>query len=183
MRRVLTLLVALIATAAPVLAEVGDDGLHDAPFLRMTFKDLAEDFAEARADGRNLIVLIEQRGCIYCKRMHEQVFTDPKVNAILMDDYFAVQIDMFGATEVTDFDGVTRTAADMVREWGYRFTPTIMVFAGAETPDVPAPQAALTVIPGALEVDDMLGLLVWAQSDAAMEGVSLRDFNAARLAN
>ncbi|KQI67418.1 hypothetical protein AN189_15895 [Loktanella sp. 3ANDIMAR09] len=183
MFRVLMPFLSIIAMAMPVLAEVGDDGLHDAPFLRTTFKDLTEDFEEARGDGRNLIVLIEQRGCIYCKRMHEEVFTDPEVNAILMDDYFAVQIDMFGGTEVTDFDGVTRTEADMVKEWGYRFTPTIMVFAAAETPDVTAPQAALTVIPGALDVDDTLSLLLWAQSDAAAEGLSLSDFGAARLGN
>lgn len=180
MHRLFSPIAAVIAMSLPLQAEVGDDGLHDAPFLRATFKDLAEDYEEARADGRNLIVLIEQRGCIYCQRMHEEVFTDPEVNALLMEDYFAVQIDMFGGTEVTDFDGTTLSEADMVDEWGFRFTPTILVFAGAETPADPAPEAALTVIPGALDVDDTLSLLLWARSDEAQEGVSLSDFHAQR---
>ena len=166
--------------AAPAFAEVGDDGLHDAPYIRETFKDLSEDLAEAQGAGQSLIVMIEQRGCIYCAQMHERVFTEPDIARMLDEDYFFVQINMDGATEVTDFDGVTRTESGTVDAWGYRLTPTILIFPQAGTLDVPAPQAALAVIPGALDAEDTRSLLEWAQSDAASEGVSLSDYHATR---
>ncbi|MCB2105160.1 MAG: thioredoxin, partial [Rhodobacteraceae bacterium] len=58
---------ALIFAATPALAvELGDDGLHKPDWLRETFKDLREDLAEANAEGKRLMIIIEQRGCIYC---------------------------------------------------------------------------------------------------------------------
>lgn len=39
----------MIAGAAT--AELGDDGLHKAPWMRDTFKDLREDLAEANDEG------------------------------------------------------------------------------------------------------------------------------------
>ena len=175
-----TALAAGLVVAAPAFADVGDDGLHDAPYIRETFKDLSEDLAEAHAAGQSLIVMIEQRGCIYCARMHEKVFAEPDIARMLEEDYFFVQINMFGGTDVTDFDGVTMTESDMVDEWGYRLTPTILIFPQTDSLDGPAPQAALTVIPGALDVEDTRSLLLWGHSEAATEGVSLRDFHAAR---
>ena len=176
-------LVAGLAIAAPAYAAVGDDGLHDAPYIRETFKDLSEDLAEAHANGQTLIVMIEQRGCIYCARMHEEVFAEPDLTRMLSEDYFFVQINMDGATEVVDFDGTPRSEAEMVDAWGYRLTPTILVFPQVESLDVPAPEAALTVIPGALTPEDTRSLLMWGASDAAAQGTSLQDFHAARQGN
>ena len=170
----------LTALALPATAEVGDDGLHDAPYIRETFKDLSEDYAEAQADGRSLIVMIEQRGCIYCARMHERVFVEPEIARMLEEEFFFVQINMDGATEVTDFDGVTMTESGIVEEWGYRLTPTILVFPRDVAPTTPAPEAAMAVIPGALDVEDTRSLLLWARSDAAAEGTALSDFHKGR---
>lgn len=51
--------------AAAAAVTLGDDGLHKAPWLHDTFKDLREDLAGANAEGERLAVVIEQRGCIY----------------------------------------------------------------------------------------------------------------------
>ena len=66
-------------------SQMGDDGLHKAPWMRETFKDLREDLEDANLEGKRLLLLIEQRGCVYCRKMHEQVFTDPEVKALLED--------------------------------------------------------------------------------------------------
>jgi len=68
----LCLAVMALLFAWPVWAEIGDDGLHKAPWMRDTFKDLREDLDEANSEGKRLMVMIEQRGCIYCKKMHEE---------------------------------------------------------------------------------------------------------------
>ena len=70
------LLLALPVHAADV-APLGDDGLHKPTWLRDTFKDMREDLAEANAEGKRLMIIFEQRGCIYCKEVHEVVLADP----------------------------------------------------------------------------------------------------------
>jgi thioredoxin-related protein len=87
--------------------ELGDDGLHKAPWMRDTFKDLGEDLAEATDEGKRLMIIIEQRGCIYCKKMHEEVFPIEEIASYIDENFFVVQINMFGDVEVTDFDGTT----------------------------------------------------------------------------
>ena len=43
-------------------SQMGDDGLHKAPWMRETFKDLREDLEDANLEGKRLLLLIEQRG-------------------------------------------------------------------------------------------------------------------------
>ncbi|MEY8840696.1 thioredoxin family protein, partial [Cribrihabitans sp. XS_ASV171] len=82
MKRILTLIAALVLAAPLHAAPMGDDGLHKPEWMRETFKDLQEDFADAQAEGKRLLVIVEQRGCLYCKDMHEKTFPDPRVKAM-----------------------------------------------------------------------------------------------------
>ncbi|MFT7574815.1 MAG: thioredoxin-related protein [Alphaproteobacteria bacterium] len=73
------LLFTMFATTAASAAKVGEDGLHKQPWFSVTFKDVNEDIATAAESGKRLAIIIEQRGCIYCKKLHETVFSDPKI--------------------------------------------------------------------------------------------------------
>ena len=84
---------------------IGDDGLHKPTWLQITFKDMHEDLADASAENKRFFVIFEQRGCIYCKEMHEKVLSDPSVLKLLNDKFFAVQMNLFGDEEVIDFNG------------------------------------------------------------------------------
>ncbi|KPA22851.1 hypothetical protein shim_11390 [Shimia sp. SK013] len=153
---------AVAALAVPVwAAELGDDGLHKADWMRDTFKDLREDLEEANAEGKRMLVVIEQRGCIYCKKMHEEVFVVPAVASLLRERYFVIQINMFGDVEVTDFDGVTLPEKDMVKRWGALFTPNMIFLPEEVAEDVTAPQAAVANMPGAFGKWTTLNLLSW----------------------
>lgn len=160
-------LLTLAATAAPAqeaairAPALGDDGLHDAPWIRETFKDLRDDLAEAEAAGQRLLLLVEQRGCVYCTRMHEEVFVEPDIFELLSERFFVVQVNMFGDVELTDFDGTVLPEKDMVRRWGLLFTPT-MIFLPREVPEgESAADAAVAVMPGAFERWTTLNLLTW----------------------
>ena len=159
--RILTTLFALILAAPLWAVELGDDGLHKADWMRDTFKDLPEDLAEATAEGKRLMVLIEQRGCIYCTRMHEDIFPTPEIAQMLTDDYFVVQINMFGDVEVTDFDGETLAEKDIVRKWGALFTPTLIFFPEEVSEPGPGHRVAVAQMPGAFEKGTTLDLLTW----------------------
>ena len=161
MKRLLMALGGVFLATTLAAAEMGDDGLHKADWMRDTFKDLSEDLAEATGEGKRLMLLIEQRGCIYCRKMHEEVFSDPEVAALIEENFFVVQLNMFGDVEVTDFDGTALPEKDMVRGWGMLFTPTIVFFPEEVGDDLRAPQAAVATMPGAFGKGTTIDLLTW----------------------
>lgn len=169
MFRLIALLTALCFAIPTAAAELGDDGLHKASWMRDTFKDLTEDLEEAGAEGKRLMVLIEQRGCIYCKKMHEEVFVIPEISQYIEDNFFVVQINMFGDVEVTDFDGTVLPEKDMVRRWGALFTPSIYFFPEEVGDDVMATQAAVANMPGAFGRWTTFNMLNWVV-DKGYEG-------------
>ena len=164
MRPLRTLATALILLATPALAvEIGDDGLHKPTWLRDTFKDLREDLAEANTEGKRLLIIVEQRGCIYCTKMHEEVFPLPAIDALIRDSYFVVQLNLFGDVEVTDIDGTTLPEKEMALRWGVMFTPT-MIFLPEEVPEgATAAQAAVALMPGAFGKGTTEALLTWVR--------------------
>ena len=176
------LLAALLMAATPVAAsEVGDDGLHKPDWLRETFKDMTEDLAEANAEGKRLLILVEQRGCIYCKKMHEEVFPDPAIDALIRDSYFVVQMNLFGDVEVTDFDGTTLPEKDMAVRWGVMFTPT-MIFLPEQIPaGKTAAQAAVALMPGAFGKGTTRALLTWVRDHGYENGEHFQKFVARTL--
>ncbi|WP_299706742.1 thioredoxin family protein [uncultured Tateyamaria sp.] len=169
MFRLIALLIALCLTIPAMAAELGDDGLHKAPWMRDTFKDLTEDLDEANAEGKRLMVLVEQRGCIYCKKMHEEVFVIPEISQYIEDNFFVVQINMFGDVEVTDFDGTVLPEKDMVKRWGALFTPSIYFFPEEVGDDVVATQAAVANMSGAFGRWTTFNMLNWVV-DKGYEG-------------
>ena len=142
-------------------AELGDDGLHKTAWMRDTFKDLNEDLAEANAEGKRLVLMFEQRGCIYCTEMHEKTFPDPRVTKIIEDNYFVVQLNLHGDIEVTDFDGEVLTEKEAARKWGILFTPTIMFLPEEVAGDKPAPAEAVATMPGAFGPGTTLDMFTW----------------------
>ena len=155
------LLFLLCFIGGPLMAaELGDDGLHKAEWMQDTFKDLGEDLADAGAEGKRLVLFFEQRGCIYCTKMHEEVFPKPEIDAYISENFYVVQLNLHGDTEVTDFDGETLSEKGMARKWGVLFTPTIM-FMPTESDGTPAHQAAVATMPGAFGAGTTLDMFTW----------------------
>ena len=161
MRHLIAVLSAVLLAVPVWAAELGDNGLHKTDWMRDTFKDLREDLDEANAEGKRLVLFFEQRGCIYCTKMHTDVFPDPDITKMIEDNYFVVQLNLHGDIEVVDFDGETLPEKDMARKWGILFTPTIM-FIDEEVPEgKTAPQAAVATMPGAFAVGTTLDMFTW----------------------
>ncbi len=150
-------------------AEMGDDGLHKTGWMRDTFKDLTEDLGEANAEGKRLLIMVEQRGCIYCTKMHEEVFPREDVARFIENNYFVVQMNLHGSTEVTDFDGETLEEREMARKWGLLFTPT-MIFLPQEVGEgMTAQQAAVSIMPGAFGAGTTLDMLTWVAEERYLD--------------
>ncbi len=141
--------------------DMGDDGLHKQPWLRDTFKDLPEDLAEANEEGKRLVLFFEQRGCSYCAAMHREVFSDPEVSQYIEENYFVVQMNLHGSTEVTDFDGETLSERDMARKWRVLFTPTIVFLPESVPEGQSAIEAQVAVMPGAFSKGTSFDMFTW----------------------
>ena len=165
LRYLIVSIAAFVLVLSPAgAAEIGDDGLHKPEWLRTTFKDMAEDLEEARAEGKRMAIIFEQRGCIYCTKMHEEVFPDPDVKAFIEENFFIVQMNLFGDEEVTDFDGEVLSEKKMARRWGVVFTPTIM-FMPEEAPESgTAAEASVSTMPGAFGKWTTLNMFRWVHA-------------------
>lgn len=116
------------AEAPRVEPTKGDDGLYHQDWFVQSFMDLREDYADAETKGRRLAVVFEQRGCVYCARMHTDVLAQRYVNDYVRENFDIVQIDLWGAREVTDFDGQKMPEKLLAERWGIMFTPTVVFF-------------------------------------------------------
>lgn len=171
MIRHLFLALAMVAgLSVPALsAELGEDGLHKQDWFALTFRDIAEDIETAREEGKRLVMIFEQRGCIYCARMHEELLSDAEVADFIKANFNVVQYNMFGDEEVTDLDGEVLSEKTAARKWGYVFTPTL-VFLPEEAPEgVSVAEAAVATMPGAFGKWTFLNMFKWV-SEKGYEG-------------
>lgn len=183
MKRILTAILSLCFALPLWAAELGDDGLHKTSWMRDTFKDLSEDLDEANGEGKRLVLFFEQRGCIYCTKMHKEIFPRPEISQFIEDNYFVVQLNLYGDVEVTDFDGESLAEKEMARKWGVMFTPTIL-FLPEEVPEgQTAKDAAVAIMPGAFGAGTTLDMFTWvAEKRYALDnGEDFQRYHARRI--
>jgi len=168
-RAFLTIAAVAALSAQAWSSEIGEDGLHKEEWFSLTFRDVAEDIEVAKDEGKRLVMIFEQRGCIYCAQMHTKILSDPEVSDFIKANFKVVQYNMFGDEEVTDLDGEVLTEKTAARKWGYVFTPT-MVFLPEDAPEgMTVAEAAVATMPGAFGKWTFLNMFKWV-SEKGYEG-------------
>ncbi len=181
MRLFLAVAVLLAGITGALATEVGDDGLHKQAWFATTFRDIKEDMETARAEGKRLALIFEQRGCIYCQQVHENVLTDPEVRDFIKDNYMVVQYNLYGDEEVIDLDGEALTEKTAARKWRVTFTPTIF-FMPEETDgkkDVGA--STVAVMPGAFRKGTFLDMFQWVHKKGYETDEGFQRYHARRI--
>ena len=124
--------VALLAPARaadpPKEPALGENGLHVQPWFLQSFLDLKEDFEEAAQKGKRFAIIWEQKGCPYCKETHAVNLSNPEIAAYIQKHYVVLQLDLWGARKVKDFDGEELAEKALAQKYGIRYTPTIQFF-------------------------------------------------------
>jgi thioredoxin-related protein len=171
MKRLIALAGAVFfAITLPAAAvEIGDDGLHKEEWFSLTFKDIAEDIETAKENGKRLALIVEQRGCIYCKEVHEVLLQDPEVRDYIKEHFMVVQYNLHGSEEVTDTDGEVLTEKEAARKWRLLFTPTVMFMPETPPEEQDAAEAAVAMMPGAFKKGTFLEMFIWV-NDKGYEG-------------
>jgi thioredoxin-related protein len=163
-------------------AEIGDDGLHKEDWFSLTFRDVREDMAAARSEGKGLVLVFEQRGCIYCAKMHEQILSDPQVRDFIRSNFKVVQYNLFGSEEVTDLDGETLTEKSAARRWNVVFTPTLIFLPDAAPEKATVAQAAVATMPGAFGKQTFLHMFQWVREKGYATDEHFQKYHARKLA-
>ena len=181
---VITVMSVFSFLATNVIAlELGDDGLHKTRWMQDTFKDLREDLSEANSEGKRLVLFFEQIGCIYCTKMHKEVFSKENVSNYIEENFFVVQLNLHGDIEVTDFDGEVLAEKDIARKWGILFTPSVIFLPPQVKKDVSAQQAAVAMMPGAFSAWTTMDLFTWVQEERYLldNGEDFQRYHARRI--
>jgi len=160
-RTTLLSLAALSLAGRSIAASLGDDGLYDSDLLSDTFLELGPDLDEAGGAAKGLIVLFEQRGCPYCRELHEANFAREDIATFQGAHFMTVQLDLWGSRPVVDFDGEALEERELAVKWGVNFTPTLAFF---------------TIESGAAEVFRMPGYFKPFHYLSALEYVALGHF-------
>ncbi|MBF0246535.1 MAG: thioredoxin fold domain-containing protein [Alphaproteobacteria bacterium] len=147
---------------------VSEDGLHIEPWFKSSFLDLREDLTEAQASGKRLMIVWEQKGCPYCKKLHDVNLRIPRVADAVRRDFEPIQLNLWGSREVTDFDGEVLQERDLAAKWGIMFTPTLQFFPATlqEVGDKPGDKAEVVRIPGYFKPFHFYFLLRYAKTGA-----------------
>ncbi|MCH7864810.1 MAG: thioredoxin fold domain-containing protein [Proteobacteria bacterium] len=102
--------------------------MYHQPWFQNTFLDLREDMADAAAQGKQLVIIWEQRGCPYCREMHRVNFRIPEIVNYIRANFNVISLDLWGSREVTDLDGQVTTEKKLGRKYRVQFTPTLQFF-------------------------------------------------------
>lgn len=102
-------------------------GYHAQPaWFKQSFLDLREDVAEAKEQGRRVMLYFYQDGCPYCKKLLETNFGLRDITEKTRRHFDVVSLNMWGDREVTGMDGTTRTEKAFATERKVMFTPTLL---------------------------------------------------------
>lgn len=117
-----------LGPTTPRVEPILEAGHYRQSWFALSFLDLRDDFAEAKAAGQRFAVIFEQRGCPYCAKLHTEVLAEKYINDYVRENFRIIQLDLWGSREVTDFDGTRLTEKALAERWGVIFTPTIVFF-------------------------------------------------------
>ncbi len=117
-----------VAVSAERKAELRGVGRFEIPgWFKHSFLDMPEDVAEAARSGRRLLLYFGQDGCPYCAALMNTNFSQPHIVEYTRRHFDAVEFNIWGDREVTDFTGRKLPEKEFAAQLKVLFTPTILL--------------------------------------------------------
>lgn len=95
-------------------------------WFKSSFLDFSEDIAEAKVDGKHVMVFMHLDECPYCVRMLEENFIRGDAKEFMQQHFDVIAVNVRGDLEVTWIDGVTYTEMELSKHLKTMATPTII---------------------------------------------------------
>jgi thioredoxin-related protein len=96
-------------------------------WFKHSFLDMPEDVAEATRSGKRLFLYYGQDGCPYCAELFNTNFSQPHIVDYTRRHFDAIDLNIWGDREVTDFSGNKLTEKELAAKLQVWFTPTILL--------------------------------------------------------
>ncbi len=170
---------------SPRVEPIVEEGYYRQSWFTLSFLDLRDDFAEAKAQGLRFAIIFEQRGCPYCAKLHTEVLSQKYINDYVRQNFRIIQLDIWGSREVTDFDGSRLTEKALAERWGVIFTPTIVFFKddlGGLEGKWGRPLEAIERLPLSYGRDTFYDLFVWVRHKLYERDRNFQRFHISRTA-
>ncbi|KAA0454065.1 MAG: thioredoxin fold domain-containing protein [Candidatus Thioglobus sp.] len=106
----------ILAAADPVLPD----------WFKTSFLDLSEDLEQAKQNNRHIMLYFHQNGCPYCAKLVRDNFHDKALVAKLQKNFDAIEINMFGNRDLTDWNGKDFSEKQFAEYLRVQFTPTLI---------------------------------------------------------
>ncbi|MCB1724283.1 MAG: thioredoxin fold domain-containing protein [Chromatiaceae bacterium] len=106
-----------------------EDVLQYPSWFKKSFLELDEDLAEAKANGKDgLIVYFGQKRCAYCRMLLEVNFQTPDIVNYTREHFDLVPIDIWSPESVTTPSGEDTSERAYAQELGTNFTPSLIFY-------------------------------------------------------
>ena len=178
--------VVLCAVFAPVVAfttadskgETDEHGMHIEDWFDITENNLAADMAAAKANGKRLVLVFEQKNCEYCRKLHKQLLVDSDIKSYLQDNFMMVQYNLHGKASVTDLDGEVLTESGAAAKWKISASPSYLFLPVDASEKKSAKELASAITSGTPKKPVFINLFKWVDSNVYHDnGESFKDFN------
>ncbi len=100
-------------------------------WFKPSFLDFRQDVAEARKQGRHVMVFFHLENCPYCARLLEENFVNGENHDIMRKHFDVIAVNVRGSLDVTWTDGAAYTERTLTRHLGVKGTPTL-IFLGED---------------------------------------------------
>lgn len=99
-------------------------------FFNETFGDFTEELANARAQGKQgIMIFFEMDECPFCHYMKKNVLNQPEVQSYFREHFLLFPVDIEGDVEITDFAGEQMPQKDFAfKKNRVRATPVIAFY-------------------------------------------------------
>ncbi len=95
-------------------------------WFKRSFLDLPEDVAEAKKEGKRLLLYFGQEGCPYCAQLFNNNFSQAHIVEYTRQHFDAIEFNIWGDREVTDFSGAKMPEKEFAAKLKVQFTPTLI---------------------------------------------------------
>ena len=117
----------LAAAADPAPGKLKGGEIYTLPqWFKPSFLDFPEDVAEARKQGKHVMVFMHLDECPYCARMLKESFVAGDNRAFMQKHFDVIGVNVRGSTEATWTDGTKYTERTLTRHLRTFGTPTIV---------------------------------------------------------
>ncbi len=102
-------------------------GFHEKPdWFKQSFLDLQEDVADAKAEGKRIILYFHQDGCPYCKKLLNENLSQKRLVDKIQRNFEIIAINIWGDREVTGLQGESTTEKALSASLKVMYTPTLL---------------------------------------------------------